>query len=109
MKMVRIYALINPINAEYFYIGQTIQSLEMRLYMHLNSYSNSEKNRVIYKILRYGSKPLIKLLAEVRKEDANKVEKLLIKKYNRIYNLTNISHGKSIIQKCNRNKTLFDS
>ncbi len=56
----KIYILKNPINDEIFYVGQTVQDLQVRLSGHIScAGSNREKTNYIKKILEAGEKPII--------------------------------------------------
>ena len=92
--MVKIYALQNPINGEYFYIGQTIRTLEKRLIDHLKQSNNYKKIQIFREIAKEGLVVNIVLLAEVNKENADYIEKCLIRKYKKNNHLTNIKDRK---------------
>jgi hypothetical protein len=88
--MVKIYALLNPINGEYFYIGQTIFSLERRLKEHGREQTNRYKKIIMKEISDAGLDTKIVLLAEVTPALADYIEKSIIAKYKKSHLLTNI-------------------
>lgn len=90
---VTIYGLINPINAEIFYIGRTCKPLDKRLKQHLSD-SNNRKKKYIINLIRWSKYKSIKIipLAIVDYCDAKEIELFFINKYKNIYNLTNIQH-----------------
>jgi hypothetical protein len=57
--LVRIYALVNPINDEIFYVGCTYCSLKTRLNNHIGGSWRNKKYYTIKSILRKGIKPEI--------------------------------------------------
>lgn len=62
----KIYALKNPLTQEYFYVGITGASLNVRLNGHMSSTDkNDDKLCVINKIKAAGHKPEIVLLEEI--------------------------------------------
>lgn len=94
MKKVKIYALLNPVNAEYFYIGQTINSLDRRLKEHLRSTNNRRKRYIINKIKEARNSPKIILLAKVDKGIADDIENAMILKYkDTVINIKRIKKG----------------
>lgn len=97
----KIYILINPITDEIFYVGQTILSLQERLYGHLNQTgsSNREKINYIKEILNQDRKPVIKEVETIHtrcyidKASVNERENYWIKYYRsigcRLFNIAN--------------------
>jgi DNA polymerase IIIc chi subunit len=66
MSKVIIYGLFNPITAECFYIGKTVQPLKARLRQHIEDDSvNGVKGQLIKSIINAGKKPIIKELITI--------------------------------------------
>jgi len=106
IKKVYIYALINPLNNQVFYVGYTYD-LKRRFNSHMNIYGkkrekNSYKDNVINKILKLGLKPEMKVIDEcdyVFNSEHNmfehqRLEIYYIKKYrDEGIKLTNLTEG----------------
>lgn len=67
---IRIYALINPIIGDVFYVGATSDKLYTRLSGHLSCKYNSRKYALISKIKDRGLRPEILLLDTVDHNEA---------------------------------------
>lgn len=67
---VKIYALINPINSNVFYIGATSGKLYIRLSAHLTCKNNNRKYSMVTLIKSLGLRPEMLLLDTVNKRDA---------------------------------------
>ena len=93
--MIRIYQLIDPITCRIRYIGQTTQSLEHRLYGHVNCKARRHVTCWIQSLKQHGLRPKIELVLLVEnKNEANNVESLLINFYRSTgYELTNSAQG----------------
>ena len=103
-KKIYIYALVNPLNNEIFYVGYTY-NIKKRLYEHLYCYNlngNKYKKFVILKILKNNLKPEIKIIDECdyvfnEKENMYEHERLeiyYIDKYKKEgVRLTNMTNG----------------
>lgn len=88
----KIYTLTNPINNDIFYVGQTVLSLQERLYGHLNQTGGSNRDKINYikEILSQGLKPIIKEVETIHtkcyidKASVNERENYWIKYYRSI-------------------------
>jgi len=66
VAIYKIYILRNPINEEIFYVGQTMQPLEMRLNGHISETgANRDKINYIKGILETGQKPIIEAIETI--------------------------------------------
>lgn len=67
--MIKIYALVNPITKEVFYIGATKGILKYRLSQHISESkwdgAKSKKQLLIKHLLKKNKRPLVILLKEV--------------------------------------------
>lgn len=93
-----IYALINPITSEVFYVGATTRLLSLRLSGHLTEarqrLGNKQKGYIIRTILEQGAVPLIQELETCTGYlTAMYSEKFWIRQYEKVF-------GYSLINKC---------
>jgi hypothetical protein len=66
VAIYKIYVLKNPFTQDVFYVGQTMQEIEMRLVGHLVlSETNKEKVAYIQDILAKGEKPIIESIETI--------------------------------------------
>jgi len=101
MRVVKIYALINPYNNRKFYIGATEQSLNERLMQHLAVCRMAGKcgqyiqdRKCIYqKSIEIGRPIRIILLEEVKFSKSNEAEKRWFDFYSRKNTLSQKSPG----------------
>lgn len=62
----KIYVLKHPQTSEIFYVGQTVQTLELRLLGHINdSGYNKDKSDIISQIIQTGNKPIIEAVETI--------------------------------------------
>lgn len=81
-RLIKIYALFNPIDKNIFYIGATSSDLNVRLAAHCVPYYYADNKRsfgkkksdYIFQLKEYNTKPEIMLLEEVNHDDVDKVE-----------------------------------
>lgn len=92
MKEVKIYKLIDPISNEVRYVGKTINSLEYRLYKHINDkpLHNTYKHNWIQSLIKLNLKPIIQLIEICDDIDWKERERYWISFYS---NLTNNTTG----------------
>jgi hypothetical protein len=82
-----IYALVNPIDGNIFYIGRTQKTLAERLKEHLRGGGNNRRLREILEYIDFfGGTPEIQLL-ETTRYLQREIE--VIKEYSKKYNLAN--------------------
>jgi hypothetical protein len=82
MRLVKIYALLNPIDHNVFYVGATTSELKIRLSAHCSRYCyidnrptfGKKKADYIYNLKEYNAVPEIMLLEEVNFEDVDRTE-----------------------------------
>lgn len=95
MKTVQVYGLVNPIDANIFYVGVTTSKLKTRLNAHCSpsSYGYMGKNVIswqrwlyISKITKTKNKPDIILLSVVERELSNHAESFWFKAIKRAGN-----------------------
>ena len=92
-----VYAILNKVNGK-LYVGQTIRSLERRLFGHIYSSKNSShktyKQNWLYKLVMNNSAPLIEELETCLVEDLDMREVFWIKVLKEQgCNLTNLTSG----------------
>jgi len=97
MNTINIYALINPINNEVFYVGATKHPINIRLGGHLSSNFSDYKTGVVVDrvnlinaIQEKGKNPEIRLLKEVPLDEVDFYEKYYYDYY--------VSHGCNLLQ-----------
>lgn len=96
MSKILIYSLEDPRNGLIRYVGQTIKTLEERLYQHLqvDDKTNSHKSQWIKQLLKLNLKPVISLIEEVEEKDWRNAEKYWIAQLKAwCFDLTNSTEG----------------
>jgi hypothetical protein len=74
-EVVKIYGLYDPINNETFYVGKTINPLNVRLHNHIaKKNGNKQKERTINNIIIKGKRPLIWEICSCNKDEWELVE-----------------------------------
>ena len=80
---IKIYALVNPLTKQIFYVGATSTEIEVRLSGHLNQarneIGNKKRNSVIKDIIKNGDRPEIVLLNTCSKERVDYYESFYYK------------------------------
>ena len=67
VAIYKIYVLKNPFTKEIFYVGQTLQEIETRLYGHIkDTETNKQKSTYIQAILDQGAKPEIEAIETIQ-------------------------------------------
>lgn len=94
---VHIYALVDPMNKETFYIGKTRCELSKRLHLHNTAARKGKPTKTctrIRQILSSGNKPLIISLTDVNSIMSRDVERMIISQaVEDGYKLTNMRTG----------------
>ena len=91
---VTIYALIDPRTGGVRYVGQTIKPLSSRLVGHMREAqqqpASSLKTHWIAELVSYSLKPFIRPLCVVERCDADRVETVLIDRWDALLGLVNV-------------------
>ena len=111
MELGRIYVLKNPISRRIVYVGQTINSLDVRLKGHYSD-ALSNKSRLvctwIKSLFDRGLEPIIEEVCQCDIKDLDKLEKFYIQRYRdlgvELLNLTNGGSGNFIKESNNIKK-----
>jgi len=102
MRLVKIYALLNPIDNNVFYVGATSSELKVRLSAHCSPYCyidtrptfGKKKADYIFNLKEYNKAPEIILLEEVNFEDVDRTEEFYYYLF-KSYGFTLIQDSKS--------------
>lgn len=78
--LVTIYELRDPITDEPRYVGQTFD-IDTRFNAHLGDGGRSRKGRWVQELAQMGLRPALQIIAKVKLEDANDVERAWIQTY----------------------------
>lgn len=113
-RTITIYALVNSLNGQIFYVGQT-KSVKTRLYAHrclMKSKDNMKKYEYIKDMYsKNGTVLMLELFTTKDKEEANKKETEYIKQYPNLVNMieSQIPSRSGTIANNETRKKMFDS